>query len=162
MTQDKNELNKILDEKINGILLRAKAEWVEGAEKNTKYFANLEKKKAEGKTIKSLRINDKEITNHEDILKYTKQFYEELYKKDNNLNDNNECFPADHQNKLDERGKDTCEGLLNEEEIGIALKEMKSMKSLGSDGITVEFYQLFWKDIKTFLIQSLNYSFQIE
>ena len=49
----KSELNKIIDDKTNGFLLRAKAEWIEGAEKNTKYFSNLEKKRAESKTINS-------------------------------------------------------------------------------------------------------------
>ena len=37
----KDELNKIIDNKTNGILLRAQAEWIEGAEINTKYFSNL-------------------------------------------------------------------------------------------------------------------------
>ena len=32
-------------------------------------------------------------------------------------------------------------------------------KSPGSDGITVEFYKIFWNDIKIHLINSLNYSF---
>ena len=37
---------------------------------------------------------------------------------------------------------------------------MNNGKSPGSDGITTEFYKIFWKDIKTYLINSLNYSFQ--
>ena len=37
---------------------------------------------------------------------------------------------------------------LNEYECGLALKEMQNNKSPGSDGITVEFYKIFWNDIK--------------
>ena len=33
-------------------------------------------------------------------------------------------------------------------------------KSPGSDGLTIEFYKLFWNDIKQYLINSLNFSFQ--
>ena len=33
-------------------------------------------------------------------------------------------------------------------------------KSPGSDGITTEFYKIFWNDIKSFYIKSLNYSFE--
>ena len=38
---------------------------------------------------------------------------------------------------------------------------MKNQKSPGSDGITVEFYKLFWNDIKQYYINSINHSFQI-
>ncbi len=36
---------------------------------------------------------------------------------------------------------------------------MQNNKSPGSDGITIEFYKIFWNDIKTHLTNSLNYSF---
>ena len=36
---------------------------------------------------------------------------------------------------------------------------MNNQKSPGSDGITVEFYKLFWNDVKEFYINSINHSF---
>jgi len=39
---------------------------------------------------------------------------------------------------------------------------MQNNKSPGSDGITIEFYKIFWNDIKTHLIYSLNYSYNNE
>ena len=54
-----------------------------------------------------------------------------------------------------------CDGLLNKYECGLALKEMQNKKSQGSDGITIEFYKIFWNDIETQLIIWLNYSFGI-
>ena len=33
-------------------------------------------------------------------------------------------------------------------------------KSPGSDGITTEFYKIFWNDIKEYYIKSINFSFQ--
>ena len=39
---------------------------------------------------------------------------------------------------------------------------MQNNKSPGSDGITIEFYKIFWNDIKTHLIKSLNYSYNNE
>jgi len=32
----------------------------------------------------------------------------------------------------------------------------------GSDGITADFYQIFWNDIKQYIINSLNYSYDKE
>jgi len=37
---------------------------------------------------------------------------------------------------------------------------MKNDKSPGSDGITAEFYKIFWPDVKDYLIASLNYLYQ--
>ena len=37
---------------------------------------------------------------------------------------------------------------------------MKNNKSPGSDGITVEFYKMFWNKIKQYYVNSINYSYQ--
>ena len=37
---------------------------------------------------------------------------------------------------------------------------MKNNKSLGSDGLTVEFYKMFWNTIKQFYVNSINYSYE--
>ena len=62
--------------------------------------------------------------------------------------------------KLDETEKQTCEGLITELECAKALKGMQNNKSPGSDGITVEFYKIFWNTIKQHYIRSINYSFE--
>ena len=37
---------------------------------------------------------------------------------------------------------------------------MKNQKSPGSDGITAEFYKIFWHDIRDYYLKSINFSFQ--
>ena len=59
--------------------MRAKAEYVEGGEKNSKYFATLEKKRASAKTINRLNKNGKDKTNNKLILKELEQYYKTLY-----------------------------------------------------------------------------------
>ena len=162
LSDKKNELNQIIETQTNGIILRAKAEWVEGAEKNTKYFSNLEKKRAESKTITRLvNKNNIEITSPDNILDETKQFYKTLYDKvDKSSHDNIEFFPENIDKKLDEPQKQSCEGILNIDECAIALKQMKNGKSPGSDGLTTEFFKIFWNTIKHFYINSINYSYE--
>ena len=102
----KNELNKIIENQTYGCILRAKAEWIEGAERNTKYFSNLEKKISETKTIQRLynnnnNNNNNEITNPQEILNQTKTYYEKLYKKvstENNLDE--DFFANNSQSKI--------------------------------------------------------------
>ena len=52
-----------------------------------------------------------------------------------------------------------CEGIITEQECAEALRGMNNGKSPGSDGFTVEFFKVFWKDIKILLLESINYSF---
>ena len=59
--------------------MRAKAEYVEGGEKNSKYCATLEKKRAGAKTINRLNKNGKDKTNNKLILKELEQYYKTLY-----------------------------------------------------------------------------------
>ncbi len=61
----KQELTTIIDHKIRGIIIRAKAESVEFNEKNSKYFSNLEKKNAEKNLISQLNVNGTNITDQD-------------------------------------------------------------------------------------------------
>ena len=77
----KIELIDIIDKRINGIIVRSKALTVENNERNTKLFANLEKKRSESKIIKQLNVNGRVVTSLPDILNEQKIFYEHLYNK---------------------------------------------------------------------------------
>ena len=55
---------------------------VEHGEKNSKYFASLEKKRSETKLISRLKINNEINTNQTEILSETELFfYKNLYNK---------------------------------------------------------------------------------
>jgi hypothetical protein len=60
------QINELLTKKVNELIDTFD---LEGSEKNTKYFANLEKKKAEQKIISQLKDNRNNIeTNQNKIL----------------------------------------------------------------------------------------------
>ncbi len=89
-----------------------------------------------------------------------KKFYENLYREDRNIDHDNNNFLTSEDAKLSEDEKLTCEGPIKEYECLEALTDMKNMKSPGSDGLTAEFYKLFWTEIKIHYINSINYSFE--
>ena len=94
------------------------------------------------------------------MLKETKQIYKTLYSKvDTENKDNIDFFPDDKENILDDDQKQSCEGIMNIDECAFALKQMKIGKSPGSDGLTTEFLKIFWNTIKSFYINSINYSY---
>ena len=53
------------------------------------------------------------------------------------------------------------EGLLTLDELTMYLKKTKNNVAPGSSGFSNEFYKFFWKDLKHFVIKSLNYSYEI-
>ena len=77
----KIELNNLLDKKVNGILIRSKANIVEHNEKNSKYFANSEKKRAEQKIMTKIDKNGMMIENQKLIRNEQSKFYSKLYDK---------------------------------------------------------------------------------
>ena len=161
LIQKKQTLESIRSQNIQGSILRSKSVHVEFNEKNTKYFASLEKKHAEKKTIYKLKVDNNIVTGIKNTLNEEVKFYKKLYSKDNNIDVNvKELFLNTPTNTLSDNEKASCEGLLTPYECENALKEMKNEKSPGSDGLTTEFYKLFWNEIQDPLINSLNASFQ--
>ena len=159
--EQKQLLDNIIDERINGSILRSKAIHVEGNEKNTKYFANLEKKQAEKKTIHKLKINNAVVNGVKNVLKEEVTYYKRLYEIDTDIDENvKTMFLNTPIKRLSDEEKQSCEGMITIYECENALREMKNNKSPGSDGLTVEFNKLFWNDLKMYLVESFNYSYQ--
>ena len=50
---ENRKLNNLRDDKIKGIIMRSKAEWIEGSENNTAFFANLEKNRVSEKNCQT-------------------------------------------------------------------------------------------------------------
>ena len=49
-----------------------------------------------------------------------------------------------------------CENDLTEDELLISLKSMQNNKTPGNDGLTKEFYEAFWNEIKHVFLKSLK------
>ena len=154
------ELQNLYELEIKGYIIRSKADYIEGGEKNTKYFANLEKKRSDAKTLHKLVNNEKEFTNQKDILEEVKSFYENMYAEKNVDIEKMKTMSKNIKVKLSEEEKISIEGNITEYECACALRDMKNNKSPGSDGITTEFFKIFRNDLKSFYVNSLNYSFE--
>ena len=126
---------------IKGFVIRSKASYIEGGEKNTKYFASLEKKRSDAKTLHKLVINGTEYTSQREILEKTKSYYETMYTEqiidEEKMKKMNENISV----KLNDKEKLSIEGIVTEYECACALKQMNNNKSPGSDGLTTEFFK---------------------
>ena len=96
-----------------------------------------------------------------DMMKHIAEFYENLYTHEPTnskaqgalLNSIHRCLP--------EGVKAGLEGPLTLEECYQAMSGMERRKSLGSDGLPVEFYLLFWEIIGTDLVEVHNHSYEV-
>lgn len=159
LTQLKEELDRDVEKCTKGAYIRSRARWQEEGERSTKYFLNLEKRNHNKKTITKIRTENNAIIKGKNlILDKMHQFYKKLYtSKGERVQDDDNYF-QNRAPKLTEEQKEIGEQPITEHEILAALKHVKPNKSPGSDGLPGEFYKVFWKDIKKYLMESIKHA----
>ena len=95
------------------------------------------------------------------IVKELHSFFSNLYKK--SVNENSETltdsFMRDlHLPKLTPEQKEKCDEKLSVGECFNTLKTFQKKKTPGNDGLTVEFYLVFWPIVGKHLIDCFNYA----
>ena len=152
----KKELDSIYDHIAEGIRIRSKCDWYEHGEKSSKFFLNLEKKRGNQNQIRKLIIDEKEIDGDVEILKKIESFYETLFKSQSfkNVSEIEKFLCGITTPSLNNDQINLCEKDLSETDLYNAMKNMQNNKSPGNDGLTKEFYEGFWDEIKELLIAS--------
>ena len=158
----KSELELLRQSKLDGMLIRSKAQYIEEGEKNSTYFSSLEKRNYIEKSIVLIEREDNSIITEPDLIKTeVKSFYENLYssRESSLVNTDLNALITDCP-KLDDSERDALEGEITCSEALSALKKMQSDKSPGSSGYTSEFFKFFWVDLGMFLVRSIYYGFK--
>ena len=159
----RERIEKLYEEKVEGIIVRSRARWHEHGEKNSNFFFNLEKRNHIKKHIRKLRLSGVITTDPFEILDAGKTFYENLYKsKRNSWQQNEQYFNFEDlpmptlSNELRQSG----EGAISLEECTEVLNSFPLNKVPGNDGLPVEFYKMFWASIGNRLVECFNVSFE--
>lgn len=120
-----------------------KQQLYEHGDKAGRYLAYLTKKKADSQTIPSvIDRHGKQIFNSLDINNVFKDFYEKLYKSDQQPDsfENMEIFFSNLKLPCLSEEQRTClDAPISEKEVLAAIKGLQSGKSHGPDGLSVEF-----------------------
>ena len=100
------------------------------------------------------------MTGTKDMLEQTIQFYVELC-TDEGIEDNaQEDMLSKITSNLTKTQAELSEVVVTHDEITEAVKETQNDKSLGTDGLTYEFYKAFWHLLGKDLVQVFNNSFE--
>ena len=157
----KQQLDEIYEKKAKGIKIRSKCNWYDHGEKSTKYFLYLEKNLAIQSQIHSVVINQDEIADQDEINKQIFSFYQSLFSR--KMQFQTDIIEAYLDNiplpKLTDEQTLSCEGIISEDEVFKSLKSMDNNKSPGNDGLSKEFYECFWDEVKNSLLASIYKEF---
>ena len=160
----KVQIELIEQERLKSAQIRSKVKYITEGDKSTKFFLGLEKSNANSKLLPNIELDDGTlITNQHDIRNAQRDFYKTLY----SVEDGNRSLDNDLNNFLKDSNVPTltndemksCEGKISIEEATHALKNMNNGSSPGPDGLSTEFYQIFWKELRDIVVRSYNESF---
>ena len=144
----KQQLDEIHEKKLKG-------------KKFNIFFLNLEKHRAIQSQIHSVIISQDENRDKAEINKQIFSFYQSLFsRKVKNQTDKTEAYleklPLP---KLTNEQTLSCEGIISEEEVFKSLKFVENNKSFGNGGLSKEFYECFWDEIKKPFLASIQRPF---
>ena len=156
----KKELEQINNEYSLGQQIRSKAKYIEESEQNSAFFSREETRNYNTRYIRSLYSKDDQpITDPKQMLAEEESFYKELETKPPKQEIDNSLFNTINTQKLNKEQVEICDAPITIEELGKSLKELPNKKSPGSDGLTSEFYNFFWPNIKEIVFNSLSHAF---
>ena len=153
--------------KTEAAKIRSKVKWIEEGEKNTKYFLNLEKFRANNNTVFELKdreggliLDEGEIV--EEFAKHFESVYDNLDIDTDNIGNNMDNFLQNVSLKtLNPEEKQNIDKPIDITEIEKALKNLNKDSSPGHDGITMSFYLTFFEEIKHTLLEFFNECYSI-
>jgi hypothetical protein len=135
------------------------AKWFEYGEKLNKFFLNINKFRAKQKLIANIKNGEREYSGQTEVMEGIREFYCELYKKENLPDNQDEDFYKLCPN-LSKSNKIKLDNVISLEEMEKALKSCKEL-SPGPDGIPYKVYKIFWKEVGSIVKESWDYSVSI-
>ena len=109
-------------------------------------------------------IEEKELREQNEINNNIFTFYQNLYSKQIDFKQNDLINYLDKISlpSLSNGQKLICDVITIGKEIYDALKSMENNKTPGNDGLSKEFYEVFWNDVKIPLLASIDDVFMKE
>ena len=153
------DLEAFQEEYAQGVIFRSKANWYEAGEKCTKYFLNLEKSRAASKGMSAvIDSSGKVIYSCKEILKMQHAFYKELYTSDPHVQFS--FTPPDNMPKLTDEMKLQLQKQIEIKEVRSAITQMARGKTPGADGLPIEWYIVFWEQIKDLYMEMIATAYE--
>ena len=140
-----SELNSFAVRDAQRSAFRCRLQWTEESECNTKYFFNLEKHNYTVKTMYVAKREDRTLTkDYSEILEIQYCFFKDLYTRDNRVHF---TMQNNSGSRIDAEQNVWLEQEISQEEMFDAVMTLKSNKCPGCDGLTIEVFRKFHKEL---------------
>ena len=102
------------------------------------------------------------LSSDKDILKETTSFYDILFRTKNISPESIKRYldEINLDKRLSNEQKILCDKEISETEIHNVIKNLKTEKSPGCDGLTPEFYKKYWPKLKKYYMRMVKESYQ--
>jgi hypothetical protein len=134
--------------------LRSKAKWIEEGEKSTKYFFTRYKCRKTQDNADKIKIPTGSNAG-KDVLKYIRDFYAEIYKKEGINREAAEKITASLPQVTDTMNNSLIREI-TQEEVKTVIQNLPRGKSPGTDGLTYEFYKATEEEATPVLTKLFN------
>ena len=157
-SRTKEDFQILMDQKVQSAIFRSGAKYYNDGEKSSKYFFQLEKNRAGAKGMNSILLPSGKIEHDpRQIINEQYKFYRKLYTRDESVNFD---YTNNSNIRLTKEQSNQLEGKITERELHCAIFGLKRSKCPGCDGLTSEFYAMFYIDFKDILLETFNYCFE--
>ena len=151
----------LLNDELEGRKIRSRIKWMEEGETPSSFFLKSENQKFQKHFMSSVwNAEGREVFSLPDLIAAHEYFYSALFSDEPIDDDSQDLLISYISRSLSEEDRELCEGLVTLQELTEALKLMNRNKSPGPDGLTVEFYSLFWESLGPLLVEVLNESYR--
>ena len=142
----RSEIDVMEIENAKSSIFRSNCRFAKEGEKCSKFFMSLEKARYLEKNMKCVMLDGGQCSfNQKTILDEQVRFYKELYSSDADIHF--ALSPEKTERVLNDMERSFCDEEIKKDELFDAVMTLKSDKVPGIDGLTVEFYRKFWKEL---------------
>ena len=129
----------------NGARIRSREQWAEEGETSSSYFLRIEKSRAIKRLFSGIKnAQGMVVSSISAIIRVWCLFYVQLFTAAILVPTDQALFIDSLERSPSPAESTLCERVITEEECLKALRQMKSNKSPGVDGLPYEFYTCFW------------------
>jgi hypothetical protein len=150
------EKAQILTKQGETLAHRAKTRWYNEGERSNKYFLNLLKRNREGSEMSALNVEEREITEPEQVRDDVTQFYQKLYNKDESALECDDRF-LDAMFQVDGVTNEAVGAPGTLEELWLTLKPTKATTP-GPDGLSNTYLKKLWTIMGPLIVDAWNFS----